>query len=286
MKREIIEVNDFAVLIEQAFPNEPGIEICRFPEPSIGFSFYGSGNVELTVHDDRERHTYNNTKGIAISFSANERVEFVHHISNLKPLQCVCILTTPGKLQKLTASEAGLFSRHVPHLLNPAAGYTEGPGLHMSPPMLEAVEKIFANTYQGPMRSMFIRSQVVELMAHFFALLSLPHHLPAISTREREKLYQARDILTGNMETPPSLSALSKQVGLNSHTLKKQFKELFGLPVFKYLQQERLDKAHALLSTGNINIQEAAWAVGYESISSFSGAFLKKFGIRPSELRK
>jgi len=47
-----------------------------------------------------------------------------------------------------------------------------------------------------------------------------------------------------------------------------------------------LDKAHELLRNSEMNIQEVSWFVGYESVSSFSNAFLKKFGFRPSEVSK
>ncbi|MEO1451530.1 MAG: AraC family transcriptional regulator, partial [Bacteroidota bacterium] len=69
----------------------------------------------------------------------------------------------------------------------------------------------------------------------------------------------ARDILAGNLESPPSLSELARQIGLNTFKLKKQFKELFGVPVFKYLQQQRLNKAHELLRLHGATVQEAAW---------------------------
>jgi len=107
-----------------------------------------------------------------------------------------------------------------------------------------------------------------------------------IKEAEREKLYEAKEILAKNLDAPPSLSELSKQIGLNSFKLKKNFKELFGVPVFKYLQNQRLAKAYELLRSGNVTIQEAAWNVGYDSLSSFSNAFSKKYGFRPSEIKQ
>ena len=102
---------------------------------------------------------------------------------------------------------------------------------------------------------------------------------------EREKLYQVKEILIQNLDAPPSLSELSKKIGLNTYNLKKNFKELFGVPVFKYLQNERLTKAHDMIKNNDATVQEAAWHVGYDSLSSFSNAFSKKFGYRPSEIK-
>jgi transcriptional regulator GlxA family with amidase domain len=123
------------------------------------------------------------------------------------------------------------------------------------------------------------------LLAHFFAHLGAEKE-KTTNKIDSDKLFQAKEIMIQNIATPPSLSELSKQIGLNNNKLKKNFKELFGIPVFKYLQEQRLNKAHELLSNTDKNIQETAWFVGYESLSSFSNAFHKKFGVRPSELKK
>jgi len=56
--------------------------------------------------------------------------------------------------------------------------------------------------------------------------------------------------------------------------------------VYKYLQNKRLEKAYELLENNELTVQETAWYVGYESLGSFSNAFYKKFGYRPSEIRK
>ena len=99
-----------------------------------------------------------------------------------------------------------------------------------------------------------------------------------------EKINLAQEILLSNIENPPSLTELAYRVGTNTNKLKKEFKAQFGVPVFKYLQNERLKKAYNLIKTGHKTIQEVAWAVGYDSLGSFSNAFEKKFGYRPSRV--
>ena len=151
--------------------------------------------------------------------------------------------------------------------------------------MQAVVDQVFRIQYEGKAKMMFFRSQMTSLLAHFFGQLSLMNE-EAIPSGEREKLLLAKDILSENLETPPSLSELSRRIGLNTYKLKKNFKEFFGVPVFKYLQQERLNKAYELLRTDDVTVQEAAWHVGYDSLSSFSNAFSKKFGFRPSEIKR
>jgi len=91
--------------------------------------------------------------------------------------------------------------------------------------------------------------------------------------------------LLNNLDNPPSLSEISNQIGLNTFKLKKEFKAFFGVPVFKYLQNERLSFAHKMIRNQDSTVQEAAWHVGYDSLSSFSNAFEKKFGYRPSQIK-
>jgi len=286
MKREIIEIDDFTVLLEHSISDKTIVDTCGFEEDNIGFSFYGSGNVELTVFHGTKKKKYNNTKGFAMSFFANQNTDFVHTVSHQKPLQCIVIVYSLKNLKKLPTQENEIYSQYLNDLINPNDDFVEGPSFYMAHTMQNAIDKIFTTSYEGATRMMFLRSQVTELLSHFFAKISNVDVGNTIKKQDREKLYHAKEILAENIDMPPSLNELSKLIGLNNYKLKKNFKELFGFPVYKYLQNERLNKAHDLLSSDDITIQEAAWSVGYESLSSFSNAFIKKFGFRPSEIKR
>lgn len=285
MNRDIIDINDFTVLVEEAASEATSIDSCYFDEPVIGVAFYGAGDVNLTVRFGQKEIDFHRTKGLSLSFYADEQVEFEHTVSSNKPLQCVLIATAVSNLEKLPNEEGEIFDQLLHQLVNPNDHYVEGPQFFMTPTMQTVVDQVFDIQYEGKTRMMFFRSQVTTLLSHFFGQLATMKD-GAMKATERERLYEAQQILLSNLETPPSLTELSKQIGLNSFKLKKDFKALFGVPVFKYLQNERLSKAHELLRNGDLTIQEAAWQVGYDSLSSFSNAFAKKFGFRPSEIKR
>ena len=284
MTRDIVDLDNFIVLIEQSLPGDQSIDLCRFNEDVIGISFYGSGNVELTAtfQDDSEMQTH--TKGMSLSFFANGNVGFTHNLQGDKPLQCVVICCSISNISKLPDAERSIFETQLADLLNATGDFASGPSFLMNGDMMSAVDKIFNTKFTGLNRLLFLRSQTSELLAHYFALLESRGEAKT-DMAEAQKLMMAKQILTDSMEAPPSLNELSKMIGLNSYKLKKNFKEMFGVPVFKYLQNERLDRAYDLLRAGDMTTQEAAWMVGYESISSFSNAFTKKFGFRPSEIK-
>lgn len=285
MTRDVIDINDYIVLVETGSSKEKIIDSCVFDDSVIAIAFYGSGNVDLTVKYGEKKKAFSYTKGLALSFYANEKVHFEHTISDSKPLECIVVSTSISSLDNHPNQEGDLFGEMLNKLVNPKDHYEEGPSFFMTPEMQSIVNQIFENKYHGKTKMMFFRSQITTLLAHFFGQLSTTTEI-VIPQDEKDKLLLAKEILAKNIENPPSLSELSKEIGLNSFKLKKNFKNLFGVPVFKYLQNERMDTAHKLIKNKKMTVQEAAWHVGYDSLGSFSNTFFKKFGYRPSQIKE
>ena len=196
----------------------------------------------------------------------------------------MCKIWSNQNVERLPNQEGELFADLLEELVRPKDHYVEGPSFFMTPEMERIVNAFFLNTYTGKTKMMFYRSQITALLSHFFGQLATQQE--AISKpNHKVQLNKARDILLENIDNPPSLTELSREIGFNTTRLKKEFKAFFGVPVFKYLQNERLSSAHQLISQKKVTVQEAAWQVGYDSLSSFSNAFAKKFGYRPSQIK-
>jgi AraC-like DNA-binding protein len=285
MNRDIINIEDFTILLEESSSTKTTIDKCGFDEPIIGIAFYGTGNVDLKVKYGHKETIHNYTKGLVLSFYADEKVEFIHTIKPDNPLQCIVIATATRNLPHLPNQEGELFSQFLHQLVHPKDHYVHGAHFYMIPEMMNILENVFKTQYHGKTKMMFFRSQMTALLSHFFGQLADLKD-DTIQESVQEKLLQAKEILSNNLESPPSLSELSRQIGMNTFKLKKNFKDLFGVPVFKYLQNKRMSKAHQLLNQKELSVQEVAWEVGYSSLSSFSNAFTKKFGYRPSEIKQ
>ena len=285
MTTDIVEINDFVVLIDTTDAQEAEVIQCQFDNEIIGISFYGSGNVEIEVNYGKSKQVLKSQKGTAFSFFGNHRVRFSHNILQSEALRSVSIFSTLENLQKLPVYEKELYENHLKNLISPSGDFELGPRVLMSPEMQTAISKIFHTPFQSSTRMLFLKSQVLELLSHYFGQLGTKPK-PEIKQEEIEKIHQAREIILQNIDKPPSLSELSKLIGINNNKLNKNFKQLFGVPIFKYLQNQRLQKAYQLLNGNEMTVQEAAWYVGYESLSSFSNAFYKKYGFRPSAVSK
>lgn len=282
MNREIIDINDYTILLEEASTDNNLVDSCFFDEPVIAIAFYGSGDVSLNVKFGGKTKEFRHTKGMVLSFYADNKVAFEHHVSKLKPLQCLVIATTIRNIDNLPNHENQFLEKFLHHLRHPNDHYVEGPIFNMSPEMFLLVEQFFSNTYEGKIKMMFYKSHITALLSHYFGQLSKQQN-STLNLSQLEKINQAQEILTSDLENPPSLTELAHRIGTNTNKLKKEFKAQFGVPVFKYLQNERLNKAYHLIKYNGKTIQEAAWAVGYDSLGSFSNAFEKKFGYRPSQ---
>jgi AraC-like DNA-binding protein len=85
------------------------------------------------------------------------------------------------------------------------------------------------------------------------------------------------------MENPPSLPELARTAGLNETKLKRGFRQLYGTSVFGYLRNQRLDKACMLLASGEMNVTEVPYAVGFSSPSHFTRMFTRHCGVKPKD---
>lgn len=283
MNREIIDINDCTILLEEATSEHSIVDTCYFDEPVVGIAFYGKGDVDLEIKYKDNIRAFEYTKGMVLSFYADEHVKFEHHVSSEKPLQCVVIATALRNISGLPNGEGEILERFLHELVHPKDSYVEGPLLQMTPEMFQLVDLFFNNTYSGQVKMMFYRSHMSALLSHYFGQMA-SEDIPKLDSSALEKINLAQEILLADMENPPSLTELADKIGTNTDKLKKEFKAQFGVPVFKYLQNERLKKAYTLIKNKNSTIQEAAWAVGYDSLGSFSNAFEKKFGYRPSQV--
>lgn len=153
--------------------------------------------------------------------------------------------------------------------------------------MRRVLHEILQCSHEGLMKQMYLESKAMELITLHFQQFHEQefhdHSLTAKNLSDIDKIYQAEEILLGNLENPPSLMELARQVGLNDFKLKRGFRQVFGTSAFKYLHDYRLEKARQLLVSGEMNVEQVAFRVGFDSRSYFALAFRKKFGLNPKQ---
>lgn len=94
-----------------------------------------------------------------------------------------------------------------------------------------------------------------------------------------------RETLVSNLRLRPTIETLSKDFLINTATLKKVFKSVYGQPIAQYMKTYRMQRAAELLCCTVLSIGEISQAVGYENQSKFSAAFKEIMQISPAEYR-
>src|ERR1700720_4736464 len=85
---------------------------------------------------------------------------------------------------------------------------------------------------------------------------------------------------------PIRIRALARFVYLSPHCFCRAFKQSFGMPPHRYLVQQRIGRAKAMLARSGYSISEIGLALGFSQISSFSAAFRHVTGLSPTEYRR
>ncbi len=100
------------------------------------------------------------------------------------------------------------------------------------------------------------------------------------------KAHNARKLLGENLASDISIEELSAAVKLNRTTLQSVFRQMYGVSIFEYRTQVRMQEAKNLLLEDRLSVTEIAGLCGYSNASKFSAAFKKCVGVTPKEYRQ
>ena len=158
-------------------------------------------------------------------------------------------------------------------------------------PLTPAIEHVIAQMrerrFLGRLDELFILSKSTELLAMAVdAFDSISPFETVKSSGDRERIVAARDRIVERLTDPPTLTEISRFVGLNEFKLKRGFKEMFGRTMFAYLAERRLDLALRELLDTDKTAAEIAFGLGYATPQHFGTAFKKRFGVTPKSARK
>lgn len=193
----------------------------------------------------------------------------------------VALALSAAALEELLAEDKTTGAQRVREL---AAGAGEASlPLPLTPGARLAVESIRRCPFVGAIRAMALTGRSNDLLLEFFTGLAAAKapRTPVLARSVVQQVQAAADVLARDLETPPTLAALARQVGLSESTLKRGFHQVFGATVFGYLRERRMERARALLQSGEATVLEAAALVGYSNPSNFASAFRRQFGVNP-----
>lgn len=200
------------------------------------------------------------------------------------PLHKVMISAPLPWLTRLMETQDGMpalrnfFGQHLAH-------FSFEPGQHI----LQLAEKIMhpPALLSGELSSLYLKAQALDIMWQSCLALVADDaggwQAPTLmSLRHCERV---RDFIIANLENDLSIDLIAGEAGASTSTIQRHFKEHFGITIFSFIRQKRLEAARAALATEGIPVSKAAHLAGYHNVSSFTTAFRKTFGITPKQAR-
>lgn len=141
-------------------------------------------------------------------------------------------------------------------------------------PMLSAADRLLAEARALELIARWITPDTTKQSA--VPLTNLSTEIP---------LQDVIDLLIKDLANPPSLERLAKCAGMSHTRLNRQFKKFYGLTVFDWLRNYRMERARSYLKDPQRSITNIAFQCGFSSASHFAQSFKKQYGSSPSEFR-
>lgn len=101
----------------------------------------------------------------------------------------------------------------------------------------------------------------------------------------RRSVEEAIGAMRERLGEPLSLPAIARTAASSPYHFDRVFRQVTGLPPFRFLAALRLDAARRLLLTTRYSATSICFEVGYSSVGSFTRQFAEAVGMPPARLR-
>jgi AraC-like DNA-binding protein len=100
-----------------------------------------------------------------------------------------------------------------------------------------------------------------------------------------QRLLRARAFIEEHSDLPLDLAQIAEQASFSRYHFLRLFRDTFDQTPHQYLIQRRIERAKALLAADELSITEVCFAVGFQSLGSFSALFHRCAGQPPQAYR-
>lgn len=165
----------------------------------------------------------------------------------------------------------------------------KNPPKHRITATIEAtIRQILQCNYNDCAKSLYQEGKILELVAAFANEMMDQNSVAvkgSLSWADSETLLRVRRQIDEGFLEPVTIAELSKQHFMCESKLREIFRKHYGITIYQYMLNRRMEHACELLSVPDAQVKDIAGLVGYSNISHFSDAFRKKFGALLSEYK-
>lgn len=157
----------------------------------------------------------------------------------------------------------------------------------ISPQIQDVAEEIVTANPAKELQNLYYKIKSEELIYLLFVELLKRQDttLQTLNIADVKKVYEVKDKILSNIDTPPILPELVKLSGMSESKLKRLFKQIFGKSIYNYYQSFRMKEAAYLLKEEKLSVSEVGYRVGFSNLSHFTRLFETHNGIKPKKFR-
>jgi AraC-like DNA-binding protein len=100
------------------------------------------------------------------------------------------------------------------------------------------------------------------------------------------QLQRVRDFITANLAGDPSIAEVANECGLSASYFARAFKQTMGVPPYRWLTKQRIERAKELLQDGGRELADIAQLCGFVDQSHFTRVFSRSEGYSPGRWRR
>lgn len=244
----------------------------------------------LIVEDNTEFRTYlkNELSNYFIVYEAADGEEGEKEVLEKDPDVVITDLMMPkmNGFELCSRIKNNIRISHIPVILltassnieNEKTGYKEGADAYISKPfnwdvLLARIQNLIK---QGMQRQQSFMKDIE----------ATPQSI-TISTIDEKLMEKAIKLVEENItNTEYSIECLSHDMAMSRVHLFRKIRSITGMSPSDFVKSIRLKRAAKLLATGESNVVEVVYSVGFNTPSYFAKSFKKMFGVLPSEYSK
>jgi AraC family transcriptional regulator len=100
------------------------------------------------------------------------------------------------------------------------------------------------------------------------------------------QLQRARDFINANLVGDPSISQVANECGLSTSYFARALKQATGVPPYRWLTKQRVERAKELLQDPSLELADIAQLCGFVDQSHFTRVFSRSGGYSPGRWRR
>jgi signal transduction histidine kinase/ligand-binding sensor domain-containing protein/DNA-binding response OmpR family regulator len=128
------------------------------------------------------------------------------------------------------------------------------------------------------------RKQLIDKFYNQVKIVDLAPTEVIITGKDEQFLKDIIKIIEENLSNPEfNIEMIASKIGLGRTTFFNKLKGLTSLAPVEFLKEMRVKRGYQLLETGNFNIGEVAYQIGFSDAGYFSKCFKNKYHITPTQ---